>query len=128
MTEFNRVFLFGNLTRKPELRYSQGGTAVTTFSIAISHRRRNEERSKDDVSFIDIVVYGKQAESCAEFLDKGRSVLVEGRLQQRRWETSDGQKKSKIEVISNLVHFMGSFKETPSEIEDEESVNLPQGE
>ncbi len=106
MTGFNKVILMGNLTRDPELRYNPNGTAVANLSIALSRRYKQGEELKEEVSYIDIVVWGKQAENCGQYLAKGRGVLVEGRLQQRRWETDDGQKRSKVEVVAQSVQFM----------------------
>lgn len=108
MASYNRVILMGNLTRDPELRYTPGGTAVANFGIAINRRFKTEDEVREEVDFFDIVVWGKQAENCSEYLSKGRSVLVEGRLQQNRWETSEGQKRSKVEVVANTVQFLGS--------------------
>lgn len=108
MASYNRVILMGNLTRDPELRYTPGGTAVANFAIAVNRRFKTEDEVREEVDFFDIVVWGKQAENCSEYLSKGRSVLVEGRLQQNRWETSEGQKRSKVEVVANTVQFLGS--------------------
>lgn len=106
MTSFNRVILMGNLTRDPEIRYMPNGTAVAALGLAVNRRYRQGEEMKEEVGFFDIVVFGKQAENCGQYLTKGRGVLVEGRLQQRRWETEDGQKRSKIEVVALNVQFM----------------------
>ncbi len=108
MASYNRVILMGNLTRDPELKYTPAGTAVANFSIAVNRRFKTEDEVREEVDFFDIVVWGKQAENCSEYLSKGRSVLVEGRLQQNRWETSEGQKRSKVEVVANTVQFLGS--------------------
>lgn len=106
MSSFNRVILMGNLTRDPEIRYTPNGTAVAALGLAVNRRYKQGDELKEEVSFIDIVVFGKQAEHCGQYLAKGRGVLVEGRLQQRRWETDDGQKRSKIEVVALNVQFM----------------------
>ncbi len=106
MASFNRVILMGNLTRDPELRYNPNGTAVCNFSLALSRRYKQGDEFKEEVSYIDIVVFAKQAENCGQYLQKGNGVLVEGRLQQRRWETDDGQKRSKVEVVAGSVQFM----------------------
>lgn len=111
MSSFNKVILIGNLTRDPELRYTVNGTAVTNFCVAVNHRYKQNEEMKEEVNFFDIVAFDKQAESCAEHLSRGRSVLVEGRLQQRRWETDDGQKRSKVEIVANIVQFLGGERE-----------------
>jgi len=103
----NRVFLMGNLTRDPELRYIPSGTAVTNFDIAVNrvYTAQSGEK-KEETSFVRIVVWAKRAEVCAEYLAKGSPVFVEGRLRSRSWETQDGQKRSTIEVIANNVQFL----------------------
>ena len=106
MVTFNRVILAGNLVRDPEIRYLPSGLSVTSFSIAVNSRYRQNNELKEEVSFFDIVVFGKLGETCAEYLSKGRPVLVEGRLRQRRWE-SEGTKRSKIEVVAGGVQFLG---------------------
>ncbi|HLB25205.1 MAG TPA: single-stranded DNA-binding protein [Nitrospirota bacterium] len=105
MVGFNKVILIGNLTKDPELRYNPNGTAVANFGIALNRRYKQGDEYREEVSYIDIVVFGKQAENCGQYLNKGSGVLVEGRLQQRRWE-SEGQKKSKVEVVAENVRFM----------------------
>ncbi|HSE60290.1 MAG TPA: single-stranded DNA-binding protein [Nitrospiraceae bacterium] len=106
MNGFNKVILIGNLTRNPELRYTPSGTPVASFALAVNRRFRQGEELKDEVCYIDIVVFGKQAEHCGQYLSKGSGVIVEGRLQQRRWETEDGQKRSKHEVVAQSVTFL----------------------
>lgn len=106
MTSFNKVILLGNLTRDPEVRYTPNGIAVASFAIAVNRKYKQGDETKDEVSYIDIVVFGKQAESCGQYIGKGDSVLIDGRLQQRRWETEDGQKRNKIEVVAQSVNFM----------------------
>jgi len=103
---FNKVILMGNLTRNPELRYTPSGTPVASFGLAVSRRFKQGEDLKEEVCFVDIVVFGKQAEHCGQYLSKGNGAIVEGRLQQRRWETEDGQKRSKHEVVAQTVTFM----------------------
>jgi single-strand DNA-binding protein len=103
---FNKVILLGNLTRNPELRYTPSGTPVASFGLAVSRRYKQGDDLKEEVCFVDIVVFGKQAEHCGQYLGKGNGVIVEGRLQQRRWETEDGQKRSKHEVVAQSVTFM----------------------
>ena len=97
----------GNLTRDPELRYTPNGAAVTSFGLAVNRKFKQGDEWKEDVCFVDITVWGKQGENCAEYLSKGRPAFVEGRLQYSTWE-SDGQKKSKLEVVANTVQFLGS--------------------
>jgi single-strand DNA-binding protein len=105
----NKVFLMGNLTRDPELRYVPSGTAVANFTLAVNRIYKDSSgEKKEDTSFIRIVVWGKMAEVCGEYLAKGRPVLVEGRLKSRSWEGSDGQRKSALDVVANNVQFLGS--------------------
>lgn len=106
MTSFNKVILLGNLTRDPEVRYTPNGTAVANFAIAVNRRYKQGEETKDEVGYFDIVVFGKQAEACGQYLNKGDGILVDGRLQQRRWESEDGQKRSKVEIVAQSVNFM----------------------
>lgn len=106
MTSFNKVILIGNLTKDPEIRYTPSGTAVSSFGLAINHRYKQGDEMKEDVCFIDIVVFGKQAENSGQYLSKGQGVVVEGRLQQRRWETEDGQKRSRHEVVAQTLRYL----------------------
>ena len=105
----NKVFLMGNLTRDPELRYIPSGTAVANFTLAVNRPYKdNAGEKKEDVSFIRVVVWGKMAEVCGEYLTKGRPVMVEGRLKSRTWEGQDGQKRSALDVVAVNVQFIGS--------------------
>jgi single-strand DNA-binding protein len=106
---YNKVILIGNLTKDPELRYTPQGTPVATFSLAINYSYKQNDEWKKETTFVDIVVFGKQAESCSQYLNKGSSALVEGRLQERRWE-SDGQQRRKFEVVAQSVKFLSSRK------------------
>ena len=106
MASFNKVILMGNLTKDPEVRYTPSGTPVATFGLAVNRRYKQGEELKDEVCYIDIVVFGKQAEHCGQYLAKGHGVIVDGRLQQRRWETDDGQKRSKHEVVAQTINFL----------------------
>lgn len=106
MAAYNKVILMGNLTRNPELRYTPSGTPVASFGLATNRRFKQGDELKEEVCFIDIVVFGKQAEHCGQYLSKGNGVIVDGRLQQRRWETEDGQKRSKHEVVAQSVTFL----------------------
>lgn len=128
MPNLNRVFLMGNLTRDPELRYVPSGAAVVSFGIAVNRFYTTADgEKKEDVSYIRIVVWGKRAEVCSQYLHKGSPVFVEGRLQSRSWETPDGQKRSTVEVVAQRVEFLGKVKSetdivsTPEELEDTES-------
>ena len=117
---YNKVILAGNLTKDPELRYSQQGLSICRFGLAVnSDFGRQSDDSKKETLFIDVVTFGNIAEACGKYLSKGRPVLVDGRLQESRWETEDGQKRSKIEVIANLVKFLSKKSEdTPTSRRD----------
>ncbi|OGP57692.1 MAG: single-stranded DNA-binding protein [Deltaproteobacteria bacterium RBG_13_61_14] len=109
MGSLNRVILIGNLGRDPEVKYLPSGQAVANFSIATNEvwqgkDGKNEERTE----WHRIVVFGKPAENCGEYLSKGRSVCVEGRLQTREWEDKNQQKRSTTEVVAFRVIFLGS--------------------
>jgi single-strand DNA-binding protein len=106
MASFNRIILLGNLTRDPELRYTPGGTPVVSFGLASNHRFRQGDTWQEEVCFIDVVVFGRQAEATAAYLTRGRMVLVEGRLRWRSWESDMGQRRSKHEVIAERVEFL----------------------
>lgn len=101
----NSVILLGNLTRDPELRFTPMGTPVTEFGIAVNRKYKQGEEVKQEVCFIDVVTFGKQAEAISQYIQKGSKVLVDGRLQQQTWE-KDGKKHSKHEVVANHVEFL----------------------
>ncbi|NIO16749.1 MAG: single-stranded DNA-binding protein [Deltaproteobacteria bacterium] len=111
MVRFNKVIVGGNLVRDPEIRFLPSGLSVTNFTVAVNRSYRQENEQKEEVSYFDVVVFGKQGESCAEYLSKGRAVLVEGRLRQRRWESEEGQRRSKIEIVAQQVQFLGPARE-----------------
>ena len=108
MANLNKVFLIGNLTRDPELRYIPSGTAVANFGLATNrvYNTQDGER-KEEVCFVDIVTWAKTAENCANYLSKGSPIFIEGRLQYDSWETEDGQKRSKLRVVADRVQFLG---------------------
>ena len=108
MGEYNKIILLGNLTRDPDLRYTPTGSAVCEFSIAVSHKYRDQETLKEEVCYIDIVVFGKVGERIKAHLHKGSRVLIDGRLTQRRWETPQGKLRSKYEVVATTVQFLDS--------------------
>ena len=106
MAEYNKVVLLGRLTRDPEIRYTGAGMAVCEFSLATHHHYKVNEEIKEDICYVDIVVFGKSGESSKEYLKKGARVLIDGRLVQRRWETAEGKKRSKHEVVANSIQFI----------------------
>lgn len=122
---FNKVILIGNLTRDPEMRYSPQGTSVCKFDLAVNRKYKQADEAKEEVMFISIVVFGKQADTCGQYLNKGSSVLIEGRLQQNRWETEDGQKRSKHEVVAQSVRFMSRKQDTAGMAAPDRNMSAP---
>ena len=119
MASLNKVFLIGNLTRDPELRYTPAGVAVTNLGLAVNRRFRDKSGEvKEDVCFLTVTVWDKQAEACCQYLKKGSPVFVEGVLQSRSWETNDGQKRSTIDVRAERVQFLGKFTPTGGKQDD----------
>jgi len=109
MANLNKVLLIGNLTRDPELRYIPSGTAVVDLGLAVNRRvKKSDGTWGEEAAFIDVTVWGKQAENCAEYLSKGRPIFVEGRLQFDQWEDKKtGDKRSKLKVTADNVQFLG---------------------
>jgi len=108
MASVNRVILVGNLGRDPELRYTKDGQGVANFTLATNERWRDKQGgTQERTEWHRIVVWGKQAENCAQYLQKGRSVYVEGRLQTRDWEDKEGNKRQSTEVVAQTVQFLG---------------------
>ena len=108
MASLNKVLLMGNLTRNPEIRYTPGGSAVCEFGMAINRRfMQANGQEKDETCFVDITVWGKQAESSSRFLQKGSSVFVEGRLVYDQWtEKETGNKRSRLRIYAERVQFL----------------------
>ncbi|MCB1176997.1 MAG: single-stranded DNA-binding protein [Leptospiraceae bacterium] len=110
MINFAYVIMEGNLTADPELKRIGNGKQVCTFSIAVNHYNRTEEGDGGEVSFVEVEVWDKQAENCAEYLKKGRSVTVMGNLKQDRWKAQDGTGRNKLKIIAVNVRFNPSEK------------------
>jgi len=109
MANYNKVLLMGNLTKDPELRYTPQGAAVANLRLAVNRKYKDKNQElKEEVCFITAVVWNKQAETCNQYLHKGSSVFVEGRLQSRSWEDNSGAKRYVIEVRAERVQFLGS--------------------
>lgn len=110
MANLNKVLLMGNLTRDPEVRYTPKGTAVTELGIAVNRIYSGENGEKrEEVTFVDVTVWGRTAENVGEYLRKGRPVFIEGRLQLDSWEDKQsGQKRNKLKVVADNVQFLGS--------------------
>ena len=117
MGSVNKVILIGNLGSDPEVRYTPGGQAVCNFNIATNERWTNKQTGQPEerTEWHRIVVWGKQAENCKEYLSKGRPVYIEGRLQTRKWEDKQGQTRYTTEVVANSVVFLGSRGERGGE-------------
>lgn len=109
MANFNKVMLMGNLTRDPELKYLPSGMAVTNLGLAVNRTWTDREsgEKREEVCFVDLEAWGRTAETMNEYLQKGRTVFIEGRLRQQRWETDDGQNRSKHVVVIDSFQFVG---------------------
>ena len=132
MASYNRVLLMGNLTRNPEIRYTPSGTAVADLGLAINENFKNKAgETVEQTCFVDVVVWGRQAETSAEYLQKGSPVFVEGRLQLDQWENQQGEKRSKLRVRADRVQFLGSpgkgteFSAAPSASAPQEAPVAP---
>ncbi len=112
MASLNKVFLLGNLTRVPELRYTPSGAAVCEFGLAVNRKYVSNGQEKDETCFVNIVVWGKQGESCQKYLEKGSAAMIEGRLQFDQWDDRDtGKKRSTLRVVAERVQFIGGRRE-----------------
>lgn len=107
MASFNRVILVGNVTRDIEIRYTSGGTAVTEIGMAVNDRVKRNNEWVDETTFVDVTLWGRTAEVASEYLGKGSSILIEGRLKLDSWE-QDGQKRSKLRVVGERMQMLGS--------------------
>jgi len=110
MANYNKVFLMGNLTRDPEIRYLQSGRAVVRFGMAVNRRYRNRTTQEmvEETTFVDLEGWGPQAETFSRYMSKGRPVFVEGRLRLDSWENKEGQKRSKLVVVMDSFQFIDS--------------------
>src|SRR5205085_5248383 len=126
MASLNKVLLIGNLTRPPELRYTPSGTAVADLRMAVNRNYVTQSGEKrEEACFLTVIVWGKQAESCGEYLDKGSQVFVEGRIQTRDWEGKDEQKRTATEVDAECVQFMSRTKGAGAGLGAPASVGAP---
>jgi len=110
MASYNKVLLMGNLTRDPEVRYTPKGTAIANLGLAVNRVYTTESgEQKEEVTFVDIEVWGRQAETAGQYLSKGRPVFVEGRLRLDSWEDKEsGQKRNRLKVVAERVQFLGA--------------------
>ncbi len=105
---FNRVIIAGNLTRDPQLSYTPSNTAVVEFGLAMNRKWRDREGNmKEDVCFVDVNAFGRQAETINQYMSKGQSILVEGRLRLRQWTNKEGQNRNKLDVVVENFTFLG---------------------
>jgi len=127
MANFNKVLLMGNLTRDPEVRYTPKGTAVGDLGLAINDSYKAQDGTiKEVVTYVDIEVWGRQAETCKQYLTKGRPVFVEGQLKLDQWE-QDGQKKSRLKVRADRVQFLGGGPGRPGGAGEQRSSSAAPG-
>ena len=106
----NKAILLGNLGKDPEVRYTQSGSAVANFSLATTERRKQGDQWVDHTEWHNIVVFGKTAENCGQYLQKGSQIYLEGRIQTRKWEDRDGNTRYMTEVVANDVQFLSRTK------------------
>jgi single-strand DNA-binding protein len=115
MASYNRVLLLGNLTRDPQVRYTPGGTAVAELGLAVNRTwfDKQANQKKEETTFVDVTLWGRQAEVAGEYLSKGRSVFIEGRLQLDQWEDkTSGEKRSKLKVVGEAMQMVGGRNES----------------
>ena len=112
----NKCMIIGNLGADPEMRYTANGNAVTSFNVATSRNYTNTQGERvDETEWFSVVTWNRLAETCAQYLAKGRQVFVEGRMQTRSWDGQDGQKRYKTELVAETVKFLGIRTDKPSE-------------
>lgn len=134
MAGLNRVVLIGNLTRDPELRSTPSGVPVTTLGLAVNRRWTNKVGERvESTDYFNIVAWSKLAELCSQYLKKGSPIAVDGRLQSRSWETEEGQKRSKVEIVAENIQFLGrreassTFEDTSLPSENKARLSSPEG-
>lgn len=106
MASVNRVVIVGNLTRDPEMRATHSGSSLAKMRVAVNDRIKRGDNWEDYANFFDVVVFGKQAENCVEWLAKGKQVGVDGRLRWSEWENNEGQRRTKVEIVAEHVVFL----------------------
>jgi single-strand DNA-binding protein len=116
MAKLNKVFLIGNLTKDPELRYTPGGAAIVEFGMAMNRTWQGPDgEKKEEVCFVQVVMFGKRAEVINEYFNKGNPIFIEGRLQFNQWETNEGQKRNTLKVVAEDFQFIGGKPKGNSE-------------
>jgi len=121
MANFNKVMLMGNLTRDPEVRYTPKGTAIATIGLAVNRQWTTESgEKKEEVTFVDVDVWGKQAETIGQYMTKGKPIFIEGRLKLDQWDDKEsGQKRSKLKVVCEGFQFIGAPKGGNTEVSEQ---------
>lgn len=115
MPSFNKVILVGHLTRDPEVRYLQNGTAVAELGLAVNDRRKDKNGEWiDEVTFVDVTLWAGQAEVAGKYLSKGAAVLIEGRLKLDTWERKEGDKRTKLKVVGENMRLLGGKQHAPA--------------
>ena len=136
MASFNKVILAGNLTRDPEIRYTAGGLAVAKLGLAVNRKWKDGKsgETKEEVAFVDVDAFGKQAETIGQWLKKGAGILIEGRLKTETWDDKEGKKRSRLAVVLEGFTFLGDRNPEPAprtvESRNEpktEHLSLPKG-
>lgn len=124
MASLNKVFLIGNLTKDPELRYTPNGIGVVNLRVAVNRKFRDRASGelKEETCFVTVTAWDKQAEACNQYLTKGSPIFIEGTLQSRSWEANDGQKRNTIEVRAERVQFLGPMKGSKGTMDMETEV------
>lgn len=107
MANLNKVMIIGNVGSEPEMRFTTSGASVTSFSVAVNDRFKSGEEWQEKTEWFHVVAWQKLAETCNQFLAKGKQVYIEGRLQTRSWEDKEGQKKYRTEIVASKVLFLG---------------------
>jgi single-strand DNA-binding protein len=121
----NKVMIIGHLGRDPEMRYTPSGRPVTTFSVATSRSwNTSDGERRSDTEWFNVVSWGSLAEICKQYLSKGQQVYIEGRLQTRRWEDDDGNKRTTVEIVAKEMIMLGDRKKKPAKDEDEQEKEL----
>lgn len=123
MASYNRVVLVGNVTRNVELKFTQSGTAVTEIGLAVNERVKRNNEWVDDVTFVDVTLWARSAEVADQYLSKGSLILIEGRLRLDRWETGQGDKRSKLRVTADRMQMLGTRRSEAAEVSEKESAS-----
>ncbi len=127
MANLNKVFLIGNLTRDPELKYTPSGTAVASLGVAVARRYRSQDgEQKEETCFVEVEAWARRAEVMSEYLSKGSPVFIEGRLRLDTWETAQGDKRSRLKVVAENFQFLGGRRGGGGQREDFEQEDARQ--